>query len=218
MVLQAQLRGSAHDAAARPALGRDVPQRRRAAAARIRAAHRPRAQLHDPRPRRLRGPDGAGAPGAARHRHVEGALPRRGDVRRDLLALRERGGAAARRARRQLSLVRAMGRRAAIALRRLRRGQAGAARARLRRPAAVLGRHDGRTGAGGRSGGALRPRVGRRVPGHQSPAGVDRPAAEARRPRRHGGRRRRAGDLRLSRGHGAQHPRLSRAVLAAGRR
>jgi DNA helicase-2/ATP-dependent DNA helicase PcrA len=45
---------------------------------------------------------------------------------------------------------------------------------------------------------ALRPRAGRRVPGHQPPAGRHPARPQARRPRRHGGRRRRAGDLRRS--------------------
>ena len=39
------------------ALGRHLPRRRRAAAARVRRAHRPRPGVHDPRPRGLRGPD-----------------------------------------------------------------------------------------------------------------------------------------------------------------
>ena len=42
---------------------------------------------------------------------------------------------------------------------------------------------------------ALRPCAGRRIPGHQPAAGGDPARAEARRPRRHGGRRRRAVDL-----------------------
>ena len=46
---------------------------------------------------------------------------------------------------------------------------------------------------------ALRPRAGRRVPGHQPAAGRDPARAQARRPRPHGGRRRRAVDLRLPR-------------------
>ncbi len=59
-------------------------------------------------------------------------------------------------------------------------------------------------------GGALRSRAGRRVPGHQPPAGLDPAGAEAGRPRAHRGRRRRAVDLLVPRRDGAQHPRLSR--------
>ncbi len=61
-------------------------------------------------------------------------------------------------------------------------------------------------------GAALRPRAGRRIPGHQPAAGDDPPVAEAGRPRPDGGRRRRAVDLRLPRRRGAQHPRLSQPV------
>ena len=67
----------------------------------------------------------------------------------------------------------------------------------------ALARHDRR---------ALRPRAGRRVPGHQPPAGRDPARAEARRPRPDGGRRRRAVDLLVPRRRGAQHPRLPGAV------
>ena len=63
----------------------------------------------------------------------------------------------------------------------------------------------------------VRPRAGRRVPGHQRAPGLDPAAAEAGRARRDGGRRRRAGDLRLPRRHGAQHPGLPGPVRAAGR-
>ena len=59
---------------------------------------------------------------------------------------------------------------------------------------------------------ALRPRARRRVPGHQSAAGVDPAGAEAGRPRRHRRRRRCAVDLFVPRGDGAQHPRFSAAV------
>ena len=53
---------SATRAAACAALVRHLPQHRRAPAARARGADRPRAELHDPRSRRLRGPDGHAAP------------------------------------------------------------------------------------------------------------------------------------------------------------
>ena len=70
--------------------------------------------------------------------------------------------------------------------------------------------------AGGRARRRVRPRARRRVPGHQPAAGRDPRRPEAGRPRRDRGGRRRPGDLRFSRGGGAQHPRLSRPLRAAG--
>ena len=64
----------------------------------------------------------------------------------------------------------------------------------------------------------LRPCAGRRISGHQPPAGLDPAGAEARRARADRRRRRRAVDLFLPRRDRAQHPRFSRPVLAAGRR
>ena len=65
--------------------------------------------------------------------------------------------------------------------------------------------------------GGVRPCAGRRVPGHQPAAGGDPSGAEARRPGRDGGGGRRAGDLRVPGGGGAQHPRLSRRVSSRRR-
>ena len=60
-----QALGFARDAAAaRPALVRHLPRRGRAAAARLRAAHRPEPGLHHRRPRRQRRPDRPAAPRA----------------------------------------------------------------------------------------------------------------------------------------------------------
>jgi len=67
-------------------------------------------------------------------------------------------------------------------------------------------------------GGAFRSHPRRRVSGHQSPAGADPALAQARWARRDGGRRRRTVDLFLPRGDGAQHPRFSGAIPAAGSR
>ena len=61
-------------------------------------------------------------------------------------------------------------------------------------------------------GALLRPRAGRRVPGHQRAAGRDPARAQARRRRADRGRRRRPGDLCLPRRDGAQHPGLPAAV------
>ena len=65
---------------------------------------------------------------------------------------------------------------------------------------------------------ALRPRAGRRVPGHQPAAGRHPARPQARRPRPDRGGRRRAVDLLVPRRRAAQHPRLPGAVRAAGAR
>ena len=74
-------------------------------------------------------------------------------------------------ARHVVPLVPRVAGRAQAAVRRLCRGQAGAAGARLRRPAALLVEHDGRAGAGRGRRPALRLRPGRRVSGHQRAPG-----------------------------------------------
>ena len=107
---------------------------------------------------------------------TEQRFPLKGTCLGDLLARRQQPRAAGAGAGARLPVVRRMGGRAEAPVRRLRRGQAAAARARLRRPAAVLGRDGGRAGARGADRRALRPRAGRRVPGHQPAAGRD-PAA-----------------------------------------
>ena len=66
-------------------------------------------------------------------------------------------------------------------------------------------------------GAPLRPRAGRRVPGHQRAAGLDPARAQAGWRRADRGRRRRAGHLRLPRRHRAQHPGFPEPVPAAGR-
>ena len=58
------------------------------------AAHRPRPSLHDPRPRRRRGPDRPGAPASSASRATEQRFPAEGHLPGDLLA---RGQRAARR-------------------------------------------------------------------------------------------------------------------------
>ena len=153
------------------------------------AAHRA-GELHHPRPRRRRGPDGTGAP---RDRLSDA---KRFPLKGTCLGIYSR----VLNTRDPLPLVLqsvypwcAVGGRTEEAVRRLRGGQAAAERAGLRRPARLLGRHDGgaRAGRGGRR--ALRPPAGRRVPGHQPAAGRDPARHEAERGGRHrGGRRRRA--------------------------
>ena len=134
------------DGATRVALGRYLPRHRRAAAARTCAADRPARRLHDPRSRRRRRPDGLG-PAGARPGGVKATLPAEGHLPRDLFARRQQPDAAGRRAAPALPLVRALRRGAEGPVSRLCRGQAAAACARLRRPAALLGADDGGAGA-----------------------------------------------------------------------
>ena len=115
-----------------------------------------------------------------------------------------------------LSLVRPLGRRAARPVRRLCRGQAAPARARLRRPAALLGADDARAGDRRRRRRPLRPScwsTNIRTPTACRPRSCWR---SARRARPDGRRRRRAVDLFVPRRHGAQHSRLPDPVRAAG--
>ena len=112
-------------------------------------------------------------------------------------------------------MVRRMGGGAEGIVRGLCRGQAEAERARLRRPPALLGADGRRRRPGRRHRRPLRSRPGRRVSGHEPPAVLDPAGAQARRPRPDGGRRRRPIDLFVPRRDRAQHPRLSRPVLAA---
>ena len=124
------------------------------------------------------------------------------------------GREARRRDRAPLPVVHRRDRRHPPDLPRLRRTQARAADARLRRPAAVL--EGARRVAADRPAGRrdVRPHPGRRVPGHERAAGRhprgDAAGGHAAEP--HGGRRRRAGDLRVPRRDRAQHPRVPRAV------
>ncbi len=89
--------------------------------------------------------------------------------------------------------------------------------ARLRRPAALLARDDVGAAARAAHRRAFRSRAGGRVPGHQPAAGRDSAGAETRRRRARGGRRRRPGDLLVSRRGGREHPRLPGALQAARR-
>ncbi len=115
-----------------------------------------------------------------------------------------------------LPVVLPLGRRAAGAVRRLSRRQAAPARARLRRPPALLGADDVRAVDRGRRRRPVRSRAGRRVSGHQPAPGLDPAQAQAGRARADRGRRRRAIDLFVPGRHGAQHPRIPRAVPRAG--
>ncbi len=194
-------------------LGGHLPQHRRAPAARIRVAHRPQPGFHHPRSRGLRRPVEPGAARTRPRRHRQ-ALSAQEHLPRHLLRRGQHARPAGRCPAAPLSLVHRMGRPVEAPVPRLRRGEAGAARARLRRPAVVLGTDGGGGRAGRRDRRALQSCSGGRIPGHQRAAGEHRARAQARRPRRDGGRRRRAVDLRVSRRDGAQHSRLSRAVHA----
>ena len=133
-----------------PAVGRHLPQHRRAPAARVRRPHRPGRIVHHPRPRRFRRPDGHGAP-RDRPDPDRQALSAEGHLPVDLFAGGQQPRAAGAGAAEHFPVVQRMGSRAEDPVRRLRRRQAGAERARLRRPAAVLVRDGGRPGTGRRS-------------------------------------------------------------------
>ena len=99
----------------------------------------------------------------------------------------------------------------------LRRCQAAAERPRLRRPPPLLAAGGSGTDARGADRRTLRPCARRRVPGYKPAAGVNFARLEAGRTRADGRRRRRAGDLFLPCGDGAQYPRLSASFHAARR-
>ena len=195
-----------------------LPRHRRAAAADVRARDRARSRLHHPRPRGLGRPDEPRAP-RARALRQGAALPPEGDLPRHLLARRQRRRAAGPSCcGKQFPWCAEWKDELRAPVRGLRRGQAEAARARLRRPAALLGRADGRARAGGARSARLFDHV--LVDEYQDTNALQaaillRPQARRRRPDR--GRRRRAGDLRLPRRHRAQHPGLPGALPAAGR-
>ena len=141
-----------HEAGSRrTAMGGYLPQRRRAAPAGVRRAHRlARIVLHS-RPRRRRGSARDRAARARRGRD-EAQVSDEGDVSRDLFARRQRRSGAGQGPGGRLSMVRSVGGRAQEALQCLRAGEAGAERSRLRRPAPVLVAHGGRARVGaGRS-------------------------------------------------------------------
>ena len=112
----------------------------------------------------------------------------------------------------------ALGRRAAQALRGLRREEAAAECARLRRSAALLAARDGGARRRQARERALRPRAGGRVPGHECAPGRHPAEPAARRRGTYGGGRRRPVHLLLPRRHGAEHPRLPRLLRPAGQR
>ena len=129
----------------------------------------------------------------------------------------QRAGAARRNTGPGVPLVRRLDRGTEGAVCSLCRGQAGAERAGLRRPASLLGADGGGAGDRRASGRPLRPYPRRRISGHQPASGVDPDRAETGWRRADCGRRRRAVDLLVSRGGGPQHPGFSKAVRRACR-
>ena len=197
----------------RPGLGRHVPRGRQSVAPHPRSHARPVPRLHRARSKRRRRRDEPAARGA-RVRHARAAVPAQGDARADPLPGGQRRREARCGDRASLPVVHRGDRRHPRDLPRLRRTQARATDVGLRRPAAVL--EGARRLAADRSAGRrdVRPHPGRRVPGHERAAGrhprVDAAHRHAAQP--HGGRRRRAGDLRVPRRDRAQHPGVPRAV------
>src|SRR5438270_825056 len=178
-------------------------------------ARRARPGLQRARPRRCGRPDGLRAP---RARALQGreALSAQGHLPRHLFAPRQHPALARRDAADALPVVRRVGTGAHGIVQGLRGKKACRPGARLRRPAALLARDDGRRGSGARDRRAVRPYPGRRVSGHQRAAGRDPAAAPALGRGPHGGRRRRAGDLLVPRRDAREHPRLCRAVRRRG--
>ncbi len=199
---------------ARPGLGRHLPRDRQPAAPAPRRRARSVPRLHGPGPDRHGRPDGPD-PGRAGVRPGRAAVPAQGHARRHLLAHREQPHQARRRARTRVPVVRGGGRADPHDLRALHRAQARAERARLRRPAPVLGRALPPPRRGPRDLGAVRPHPGRRVPGHQPAPGRHPRVAAPHRRRPDGRGRRRAGDLRVPQRHRRQHPRVPRRASRA---
>ena len=197
-------------------LRRHFPFDRRAAVARLRAAARPRSAIHHSRPRGFGRPHELCAP---RARPVGDARSAFRPRERALRSIRASSTAAPRSAE---TLGRHFPWCAAIeeALRGL---FAAYVEAKQRQSvldyddlllyfAQMMQEPDDRR----RSRRALRPSAGRRIPGHQPPAGRDRAGAAAAGARADGGRRRRAVDLFVPRRHGAQHPRFPDRLRSAG--
>ncbi len=172
--------------------------------------------LHDPRSRGFGGSDESRPP-RSRFLQNRQALSDQRHLPRHLFARGEQRSAARRGSRLVLSVVRDVAGRIAGAVRAVCRNQAAAARARLRRSPALLGAHDAGRRDRRRDRGALRSCAGRRISGHQQAAGLGAAGAPARRQGPDRRRRRRAIDLFVSRGDGAQHPRLSRPFPPARR-
>ena len=196
----------------RAALGGHVPRRGREAPAHLRRARRPRAQLHDPRSRRLRGPDGRSCATGSPIDVTQRRFPDAGDVHGDLFARASTRSSASptccatpfRAARSGKTQLQALF----------------GAYVDAKQAQHVLdfddlllywARDAGRRGARRRASRELFDHVlvdeyqdTNRLQAH------DPAATEARWTRRHGRGRRRAGDLRLPRRGRAQHPRLSR--------
>ena len=172
---------------ARPRLGRDVPRDGQPPVAAARRGARPVPRVHGAGPDRHGGSHGP-HPRRARARSGRATVPSQGDARRRLLAHRERADQAHRGARTRVPVVRGRGRGDPRDLRALHRAQARPERARLRRPAPVLGRALPSPGRRTRDLGAVRPHPGRRVPGHEPAPGRHPRVAPPERRRADGGR------------------------------
>ena len=143
-------RPRARAAGAAAAVGRHLPRHRRAPAAPVRAADRAGRELHHPRPRRRGRPDGSGAPRARPRETARAAFRARRPAWRSTRACVNTQEPLADVLRRVFPWCLEWEDELQRLFARLRRREAGAARARLRRPAALLGPPDGRAGAGAR--------------------------------------------------------------------
>ncbi len=191
----------------RARVGRDVPRGRQPAAPPPRTPARPASRLHGAGPVRRRRRDEPAARGAG-VRHARTTVPAQGHAGVDLLADGERRREAPRRLEASLPVVRGRDRRHPAGLPGVHGPQARPERPGLRRPAAVLEGAGDRAADARRAGVDVRSRARRRVPGHERAAGrhPGRDAASGHAAQPHGGRRRRAVDLRVPRRDREEHP------------
>ena len=194
----------------------NISLRCESSAAALRRGAGARRELQRARSRRCRRFDRCGAPRPGFFACEEAVSAQR-HVPCHLLASREHAAAARRDPRSAVSVVRGVGKRAHRAVSRVRREEAGEPGARLRRFAAVLARYDVRCPAGRGNRRAVRSHPRRRVSGHERAASRHPEAAAAERLRRHRRGRRCAGDLFVSRGHGREHPGVSKTIFRGKR-
>ena len=215
--IAAPARGSRARRAVALAVVRHVPRDRRAAAARVCAREiglDAAFTIHDRE-------DSADLMNLVRHElgfsQTERALPDQGHLPRDLFARRQRAGAARRRCSARRSRGAPHGRPSCARCSPPTSRRSSARTCSTTTTCCSTGRRwSAEPAIAAEIARALRPRAGRRIPGHQPPAGVDPARAQARRARPDRGRRRRAVDLFVPRRDRAQHPRFPAAVHSAG--
>ena len=189
-------------------LCRHVPFDRRAAAARICVAARARSAIHHPRSRGF-GDLMNWARHAAGLSRPARPVPDQGDLPLDLFARRQFAAPTRGDARRGIFPGRRRTRKRCASCSRAMSRPSSASACSITTTSCSISRRCSPSPKSPPRSRPLRSSAGRRIPGHQPAAGRDRAGAAARRARAHGGRRRRAVDLFVSRRDGAQHSRLS---------